>query len=221
MSSMPDSSRPDSSPPDGGATGDRGRAQQTARPDVPAQGQPAQQQPAQQQPAQQQPTQGQPMPPPPPSYGDRYRQPMMVAESETRVTGRRVIQYIVDHILAGIIPAVAYWAFDTEVKGIDGLGWLVATVIAAAAYFVYWVLLPYRHRGQSFGMRLFQLHVISKDGGKASMMQLFIRGIFLILDTLFFGLVGLITMLFSRFRQRIGDHAAGTVVVPARYGPQT
>jgi uncharacterized RDD family membrane protein YckC len=52
------------------------------------------------------------------------------------------------------------------------------------------------------------------------MMQLFIRGIFLILDTLFFGLVGLITMLCSRFRQRIGDHAAGTVVVPLRDGAQ-
>ncbi len=145
---------------------------------------------------------------------------MMVTESETRVTGRRIVQYIVDHILAGIVPAIAYWIFDSEVKGIRGLGWLVATVIAAAAYFAYWVLIPYRHRGQSFGMQLFRLHVISKDGRKASMMQLFIRGICLVLDTLFFGLVGLITMLCSRYRQRIGDHAAGTVVVPVRYGPQ-
>ncbi len=153
-------------------------------------------------------------------YGAQGQRSMIVTESETRVTGRRVIQYIVDHILAGIIPGIAYWIFDSEVKGLNGLGWLVATVIAAAAYFAYWVLVPYRQNGQSFGMMLFRLHVLSKDGTRASMMQLFIRGIFLILDTIFFGLVGLITMLCSRFRQRIGDHAAGTVVVPARYGPQ-
>ncbi len=203
-----------SSMPDNGAAGDEGRPQQTARPDVPAQGPPPQDR-----------QQGQPgsqamPPPPPPAYGDQYRRPMMVTESETRVTGRRIVQYIVDYILAGIIPGIAYWIFDNEVNGIRGLGWLVATVIAAAAYFAYWVLIPYSHNGQSFGMQLFRLHVIGKDGDKASMMQLFIRGIFLILDTLFFGLVGLITMLCSRYRQRIGDHVAGTVVVPVRYGPQ-
>jgi uncharacterized RDD family membrane protein YckC len=48
------------------------------------------------------------------------------------------------------------------------------------------------------------------------MMQLFIRGILLIVDTLVWGLVGLITMLFSRYRQRVGDHAAKTLVVRAR-----
>ncbi|HET9896537.1 MAG TPA: RDD family protein [Streptosporangiaceae bacterium] len=208
-----------SSMPDNGATGDQGRTQQTARPDVPAQGAAPPDQATQQQPPPGQPMQQgrQPMAPPPPRYG-QARRPMIVTEAETRVTGRRIVQYIVDYFLAGIIPAIAYWVFDNEVNGIRGLGWLVATVIAAAAYFAYWVLYPYSHGGQTFGMQLFRLRVISKNGGKASMMQLFIRGIFLILDTLFFGLVGLITILASRYRQRIGDHAAGTVVVPVRYG---
>lgn len=212
--------------PDHGGTGDQARAG-TARPDVPAQPGAPQAQPAQDQPKSDQPTQHMRQQNTPPPYGAQGRpydarasRPMIVTQSETRVTGRRVIQYIVDHILAGIIPGIAYWIFDSQVTGIHGLGWLVATVIAAAAYFAYWVLVPYRSNGQSFGMMLFRLHVLSKDGTRASMMQLFIRGIFLILDTIFFGLVGLVTMLFSRFRQRIGDHAAGTVVVPVRYGPQ-
>ncbi len=136
-----------------------------------------------------------------------------VSEAETRVTGRRVIQYIVDYILAGIIPGLAYWLLDRG--ALHWLGWLVATVIALAVYYWYWVVRPHGHGGQTFGMQLFRLRVLSKDGGAASTVQFFIRGILLIVDTLFFGLVGFITMLCSRYRQRVGDHAAGTVVVEA------
>jgi uncharacterized RDD family membrane protein YckC len=145
---------------------------------------------------------------------------LMVPQNETKITGRRVVQYIIDYILAGIIPGLAYWLFDRNNGSIHGFGWLIATVISLAVYFLYWVVLPYGHRGQTFGMRLLRIHVIGKDGTKASMAQLFIRGIFLIIDTLVFGLVGFITILCSRHRQRIGDHAARTVVVPASYGPQ-
>jgi uncharacterized RDD family membrane protein YckC len=141
-----------------------------------------------------------------------------VHAAATRCTGRRIVQYIVDYILAGIVPGLAYWLFDTRVGAIDGARWLVATVIALAAYFVYWVLIPHAMGGQTFGMKLFRLRVLSKDGDRASMLQWFIRGIFLIVDTLFFGLVGFVTMLCSKYRQRVGDHAARTVVVSANYG---
>ena len=137
-----------------------------------------------------------------------------ISEAATRVTGRRVIQYIVDYVLAGIIPGLAYWLLD---RGpLHGFGWLIATVISLAVYYWYWVVRPHGHGGQTFGMQIFGVRVISKDGGPARISQLFIRGILLIVDTLFFGLVGLITMLCSRYRQRVGDHAAGTIVVEAR-----
>jgi uncharacterized RDD family membrane protein YckC len=211
--------------PEEGAAGEQRYGQQTARPDVPTQpGAPAGPPPMQGPPMQQgQPTwqqgQGQaqgPMGPGPTRLGP----PMMITESETRVTGRRVIQYIVDYILAGIVPAIAYWLFNRGSGTLHGIGWVLATVIALAAYFIYWVSIPYAYGGQTFGMKLFRLRVISKDGAKASMPQLFIRGILLIIDTLIFGLVGLITMVCSRYRQRVGDHAASTIVVSAEYGPQ-
>jgi uncharacterized RDD family membrane protein YckC len=151
-----------------------------------------------------------------PAYG---RMPE-VPEAETKVTGRRVVQYIVDYILAGIIPALAYWLFDRGTGALHGFGWVIATVIALAVYFAYWVLIPYGHRGQTFGMQLMRIHVIGKNGEKASMLQLFVRGVFLIIDTIFWGLVGFIVILCSRHRQRIGDHVAKTVVTPISYGPQ-
>jgi uncharacterized RDD family membrane protein YckC len=136
-----------------------------------------------------------------------------VNQEETRVTGRRVIQYIVDYILAGIIPGLAYWLLDRGNGFLNGLGWLLATVIALAVYYWYWVERPRTHSGQTFGMQLFGLRVISKTGTVASTAQLLVRGIFLIVDTFFFGLVGFITIICSRYRQRVGDHAAGTLVV--------
>ena len=142
-----------------------------------------------------------------------------VDEAATRVTGRRVIQYIVDYILAGIIPGLAYWLLDRGSGFLHGLGWLLATVVALAVYYWYWVERPRSHRGQTFGMQLLGLRVISKGGTPASRAQLFIRGILLIVDTLFFGLVGFITMLASRYRQRVGDHVAGTLVVRADHQP--
>lgn len=143
----------------------------------------------------------------------QWAQQYPVNEEETRVTGRRVIQYIFDYVLAGIIPGLAYWLFDRGGGFLHGLGWLLATVIALAVYYWYWVERPRSHHGQTFGMQIFGLRIISKTGTAASTAQLLVRGIFLIVDTLFFGLVGLITIVCSRYRQRVGDHAAGTLVV--------
>jgi uncharacterized RDD family membrane protein YckC len=143
----------------------------------------------------------------------QWAQQYPVNEEETRVTGRRLIQYIVDYVLAGIIPGLAYWLLARGGGFLHGLGWLLATVIALAVYYWYWVERPRSHNGQTFGMQIFGLRVISKTGTAASTAQLLVRGIFLIVDTLFFGLVGFITIVCSRYRQRVGDHAAGTLVV--------
>jgi len=182
--------------------------------DTPGPNAPGQQGYARQQPGYGQQGPGGPGTQPPQWTGQTYPA-SPVSEAQTRVTGRRVIQYIVDYVLAGIIPGLAYWLFDRGGGFLSGLGWLIATVIALAVYFWYWVVRPRDHGGQTFGMQIFGLRVISKTGGEASMSQLFVRGILLIVDTLFFGLVGLITMLCSRYRQRVGDHAAGTLVIPA------
>jgi uncharacterized RDD family membrane protein YckC len=147
----------------------------------------------------------------------RQRPPSPVSEQATRVTGRRVFQYILDYILVGIIPGLAYWLLDRGNGFLGGLGWLLATAIALAVYYWYWVERPRSHGGQTFGMQLFGLRIISKAGAPASVAQLLIRGILLIVDTLFFGLVGFITIICSQYRQRVGDHVAGTLVIDKDY----
>lgn len=140
-----------------------------------------------------------------------------VDRHETQVVGRRVVQYVIDYILAGIIPGLAYWLLDRGSGFVHGFGWAIATLIALAVYLWYWVIRPNGHHGQTFGMQLLALRIISKDGGPANVLQLFVRGVLLIIDTLFFGLVGLITMMASRYHQRVGDHMARTLVVGASH----
>ena len=137
---------------------------------------------------------------------------------ETRVTPRRVIQYIIDDILVGIIPGIVWWLVGDRGSGLmHAIGWLIAVVVAVLIMIWYWVLRPYGHGGQTFGMQWLGLRIISKDGDRANKTQLVIRWILLIIDTLFIGLVGLITMLFSHYRQRVGDHAAKTLVVRSHW----
>src|SRR5215469_2662429 len=144
-----------------------------------------------------------------------------VDRHETQVVGRRVVQYVIDYVLAGIIPGLAYWLLDRGHGFLHGFGWALATLIALVVYLWYWVIRPNGHHGQTFGMQLLGLRVISKDGGPANMLQLFVRAVLLLVDTLFFGLVGLITMMASRYHQRVGDHVARTLVIAASHFAST
>jgi uncharacterized RDD family membrane protein YckC len=152
-------------------------------------------------------------------YGGRPGSGSPVNEAETRVTGRRVVQYLIDAFLVSIIPSLVSIPFDRSNSTIIHIiGGIVAFGLFVLIGIWYWVIRPHSHHGQTFGMQLLGLRVISKDGGPANMTQLFIRWICLIFDAIpyswpFTGLVGFVVILCSRHRQRIGDHLARTLVI--------
>ncbi len=142
-----------------------------------------------------------------------------VNEAETRVTGRRIVQYIVDAILSGIVFGLLSWALDRGTGATHAVLVLVQVIVDIAWYFLYWAYVPYARNGQTVGMTLLGVRVISADGGPASLVQLFARSILLVLFTPLSLLVGIIVMLCSRYRQRTGDHMARTLVVKASVAP--
>jgi uncharacterized RDD family membrane protein YckC len=137
----------------------------------------------------------------------------------TRVTGRRVVQYLIDSFLVGIIPALASIPFDrSDSTFAHVIGGIVAFGVFVVVGFLYWVMFTHAQRGQTLGMKLLNLRVISMSGGPAGRAQLTIRWLGLIVDAIpytwpFTGLVGFIVILCSRNRQRIGDHLARTLVI--------
>jgi uncharacterized RDD family membrane protein YckC len=125
-----------------------------------------------------------------------------------------VAQYIADAVLVSIIPSAVFWAIgDRGTGALHVIGVLIAAVIGLVVMLWYWVIRPYGANGQTFAMQWFGVRVISEDGGRASMGQLLVRWILLLIDTIFAGLLGLLVIVCSRYRQRVGDHVARTLVV--------
>jgi len=153
--------------------------------------------------------------------GGEAGQPAMTAVSraETRVTWRRIFQYWIDAFFVSVIPYLVSIPFDRSARTIMNIiGGVVYVILFVLIGLWYWVIRPHSHNGQTFAMKWFGLRVISKDGGPASLLQLFVRWVCLLFDSApwmwpFTGLLGLIVMLCSRYRQRIGDHLAKTLVI--------
>jgi uncharacterized RDD family membrane protein YckC len=143
-----------------------------------------------------------------------------VNEIETRVTGRRFVQYVVDVILSGIVFGLVSFALNRGHGGIHAVLILILVLVNIAWYFLYWAYVPFARNGQTIGMSLMKIRVISASGGPASLVQLFVRSILLVLFSVWGALVGWIVMMFSRYRQRTGDHMAKTMVVRADVAPE-
>jgi uncharacterized RDD family membrane protein YckC len=137
-------------------------------------------------------------------------------KSDTHVTGRRIVQYLLDGFISSI-PAGAITGLLTYAHSVRLI--LLILIALFVWYGWYWVYRPYRANGQTFGMQWLRVRVISQDGRRARMKQLFIRWLLLIFDSVALGLVGFFAIVSSPDRQRIGDRVAGTLVVRASVQP--
>jgi len=70
--------------------------------------------------------------------------------------------------------------------------------------------------GQSIGKKAIGIKVIGEDGGRAFLYQYLIRWLIRPFDFYFFGLVALLTVVLTKKNQRLGDLAAGTLVIKTR-----
>ncbi len=130
--------------------------------------------------------------------------------------------------LAGPITRCMAWMVDFIVigllaSGLDRAGKLLGNRdysggFVIVAYFVlsfgYGILLEWLWRGQTVGKRLLHLRVLDLDGLRLQFPQLFLRNLLRAIDALpGLYMVGGLAALLSRRAQRLGDLAAGTVVV--------
>lgn len=126
-----------------------------------------------------------------------------------KLDNRRVLAGVVDLAIVALGAAVVLFAGDAlsvgETKGALGvviLGWALYYFFALES-----------GDGQTVGKKLMKLRVVRENGSPAGMREIAVRTILRVIDNY---LVGLIVMLATgERRQRIGDLAAGTVVVDA------
>ena len=138
--------------------------------------------------------------------------------------GSRGLALLVDVVLLQLIVAAeaatafAVWwllglASEDLAAGIGlwiGGGTLVVVFLTVWGYFI----LAEGLRGRTYGKRRLGLRVIRDDGGRATMLDSVVRNVLRLVDVLpgYFA-VGLISALLTQRHRRVGDMAAGTVVV--------
>ena len=91
-------------------------------------------------------------------------------------------------------------------------------LVTAVGYFVlsegYCIFTEWRWRGQTLGKRLLRLRVVDERGLRLTFAQVVLRNLLRFVDVLPLAyLVGGMTAVFSRRGQRLGDLAAGTLVI--------
>jgi uncharacterized RDD family membrane protein YckC len=91
---------------------------------------------------------------------------------------------------------------------------LIALEIAGIPILLYFLLSEIWMNGQSLGKKIMRIRVVNMDGGKPSLGQYFIRWLLRPVDFFMtFCLGGLLSVIFSKYSQRLGDLAAGTILI--------
>jgi len=102
-------------------------------------------------------------------------------------------------------------ALPAQLGGIVFAIFVLAQFVIESGYFIFWEMLT---GGRSPGKALVGLRVVRRNGLPIELGNSMVRNVFRIVDLLPANyLVGLISMLLSPSGDRLGDHAAGTIVI--------
>jgi uncharacterized RDD family membrane protein YckC len=131
--------------------------------------------------------------------------------------GTRSYAFVIDWHIRLLIAAawllIAYYVFDVALTVKSQAG-LLSVLPASAIYFLYHPILEVALRGRTPGKRMAGVRIVSRDGGPPGTSALLIRNIFRLIDSLPAAyMLGLISCFVTANRVRVGDMAAGTLLV--------
>jgi uncharacterized RDD family membrane protein YckC len=143
---------------------------------------------------------------------------------------KRIFAYLIDMAIVtavlyiflilfyiGIIGTFVTGAFGSSSRGNElGIFFLILLLILVvfSAYDGYFIYHEYK-KGATFGKKLFGLQVIAMNRPRLSLGQCFIRDFFRLVDCALL-IPGLLCIAITKNHQRLGDLAAGTMVVYSR-----
>jgi uncharacterized membrane protein SpoIIM required for sporulation/uncharacterized RDD family membrane protein YckC len=137
--------------------------------------------------------------------------------------GARAFAFLIDFAFRAIL-ALAWYALAASIynrhltlRPPDDAGAIWFTFVvgpALAIFFLYHIVLEVLMRGRTPGKRLASVVIVARDGATAGTGALLVRNLFRVVDSLplMYG-VGLLSSIFSTDHVRIGDLAAGTLLV--------
>jgi uncharacterized RDD family membrane protein YckC len=133
--------------------------------------------------------------------------------------GSRFIAAILDLLVQGAVLLAA--AFALGVLGGTGTGLAVAifSILLFLVFFAYDVLFEVRSRGRTLGKRWTGLRVVRTGGRPVTFVPSCVRNVMRLVDFLpSFYAIGMLSIFATPRNQRLGDLAAGTLIVRERSG---
>jgi len=137
----------------------------------------------------------------------------------TAGVGSRMVAQLVDWLMVGALLLVGFTALQAVLSAVHGTS--VVAVVAGlyvAVFFLvtsgYFLLFELALGGRTPGKNALGLRVVMLDGSSPDATAIVIRNVVRIVDYLLG--IGLVVMFFHPLSRRLGDLAAGTVVIRAR-----
>ncbi|MCE4563009.1 RDD family protein [Maribellus sp. CM-23] len=122
--------------------------------------------------------------------------------------GERMIASLLDAMVMG-----AYALIGTILSGIFSMGTTFMAIFLLPVYF-YTLLLELLFDGQTLGKMVMKIKVVHSQGQNIPFTSYLLRWILRLVDIwILFASVGVVTILFSKKGQRVGDIAADTLVI--------
>lgn len=139
----------------------------------------------------------------------------------TAGVGSRMVAQLIDNAIALVlvfaVVDVLMTAGASTASSAQGAGWAAGAAVGAGflAYFGYFLVAELLSGGRTPGKAVMGLRVVRLDGSAADFSAVLVRNLVRIVDVLVF-YAGLLVMFFNPLSRRLGDMAAGTVVIRER-----
>lgn len=130
--------------------------------------------------------------------------------------GRRFAAFLIDLLL--IVGLTSLISMVTRLLP-DAVSTILTTTLGFLITWGYHVYFEVARSGQSLGKRLLSLRVVDARGLPIDLRQSLVRNVVRALDMMPLGGIGVASCLLDRHRRRLGDLAAGTLVVEERQPP--
>lgn len=131
--------------------------------------------------------------------------------------GDRLFAAIIDYIAVGIyyfaVTMFASSAFDLLMRGLSEVVFFTIIIILYLPIILYYPACEIFANGQSLGKLIMKMRVVTVDGNSPSVGSCLLRWLLYPIDTIFTGFLGIVFIVFGKNRQRLGDLAAGTMVI--------
>ncbi|WP_300728732.1 RDD family protein [uncultured Bacteroides sp.] len=127
--------------------------------------------------------------------------------------GERIFAFLLDMIFLALYVWGTFQVLDIFMDGVPRIFGLTFLFLVYLPVLMYPFLCDLFNQGQSIGKKLFHLRVVKKDGSTPSLGAYLLRWLLLLVDVFMTMGLGVLVILLTKNHQRIGDLAAGTIVI--------